>query len=342
MRNKKIIVSFTVVLLLFVLPMMVNSQFKKKRPDLEVTKMWLKGDCQIYITIENNGPGKLLPSAYDMKKGAAIQMYRNSKPWGGIRLGAVDKGKVLVNPGGKITHKWFPLAANLKLPTGGSLMKVVVDNNNVVKETNELNNSLTRKLNCVVMSKINFISRDTCYGMQAATSNCFEITGEKFGNTPGNTLVFMNSSQVAYHTGMWNEFLILAIAPASAINLGVTNKVYFKRNGVLASNKKSFTPWGFVDSVSPASLTKPTFISRIKKRIVTIRTSFIFGPGSYKVYFGSKNIPILSWTQLSWPEAAIKVRIPSDLPLGKYVVRIKKGTVFVTNPASTTPVFEYK
>ena len=236
MRKKKLIVSFTVVLLMLALPQVVNSQWKRAYPDLQVTKMWLGNNCQINITIKNNGPGKLKLSAYDMHNGAAIQMYKKNKPWGGIRLGAIDKSKVLVNPGATITHVWFPGAVNLKLPAGGTILKVIVDNNNVVKETNELNNSLTKKVNCVIKAHISQIFGDSCMGYGTPTSRCFSVYGSDFGITVGNTVVYVNTSIV--QSGMWDDSSFLAVVPDGVLNLGVSNLVYLKRNGVLVSNKK--------------------------------------------------------------------------------------------------------
>ena len=117
-------------------------------PILTSSKIWLAGNCKIYFEIKNNGPGKLRNSAYALKNGVTIKMYKNNNPWGGIKLGAVDTGKALVNPGGTITHKWFPNNTGLKLLSGKHLLRVVIDNKNVVKEKNELNNSLSKELNC--------------------------------------------------------------------------------------------------------------------------------------------------------------------------------------------------
>ncbi len=342
MGRKKLILVLFVSLLIFVLPQVLNSQSKRMYPDLEVTKMWLGDNCQINITIKNNGPGKLKAPAYDLHNGVAVQMYKKNKPWGGIRLGAIDKNKVLVNPGGTITHVWFPLAANLKLPPGGTILKVIVDNNNVVMESNELNNSLTKKVNCVIMANISQVFGDSCMGYGTPTSRCFSVYGSNFGNTVGSTVVYINTSIV--QSGMWEDSSFLAVVPDGVLNLGVSNLVYLKRNGLLVSNKKSFIPYGSVDSVSPDSLEKMSSIRRAnKKKFVKVRLTWFFSQGNNKIFFGNTEMPIISWTQLTWPaEAEVVVRIPVGLPLGLHVVRVKNGNVVVTNPNSNTPIFDYK
>jgi len=117
-------------------------------PDLVVKDISLVQDCKMKVTIANVGAGGVPPAGYDMSNGVGIQMYRFSDPWGGIRLGAVDPGGNLKSPGGTVSWIWFPGAANLNLTPGVQSIKVVVDNNNAVTESNESNNHLTRRLNC--------------------------------------------------------------------------------------------------------------------------------------------------------------------------------------------------
>jgi len=248
---KKIIASIMVLLVLLWMGSSLTGQvmkkpvykkpvikFKRKLPDLQVKKLWLSADCNIYMKIVNNGPGHLKPSAYDLKNGAAIQMYRNGKPWGGIRLGAIDKNKVLKNPGSGIVHKWFPGTANLQLPAGGSLLKVTVDNNHVVKEHNELNNTLMKKVAC--KAYISQVFPDSCPGSNQTTM-CFEILGSNFGNTQGNTLIVVNSQVVPAGSWSWLDSIFYALVPTSLLNPAGNNVIYLKRNGVLISNKKIFS-----------------------------------------------------------------------------------------------------
>ena len=121
---------------------------KRALPDLIVSKIELIKGCKIKITIKNIGKAGVPDTGYHMNKGAAVQMYKNSAPWGGIRLGAIDPAKKLKIPGTSVSHIWFPGAANLDLGPGIHSIKVVVDNNNAVKEFNEKNNKKTVRLGC--------------------------------------------------------------------------------------------------------------------------------------------------------------------------------------------------
>ena len=117
-------------------------------PDLVVKDIRTIEDCKMKVTIANIGNTGVPATGYDLKNGVAIQMYRFSDPWGGIRLGAVDTGGNLKSPGGVVSWIWFPGAANLNLSPGVQSIKVVVDKDNAVTESNENNNHLTRRLNC--------------------------------------------------------------------------------------------------------------------------------------------------------------------------------------------------
>ncbi len=121
---------------------------RAKLPDLIVQNIKLIKDCKIKVTIKNVGTAGVPDSGYDMQKGASIQMYKGSQPWGGIRLGAVDTAKKLKQPGGTASYIWFPGAANLDLGAGMHSIKLIVDNNNAVIESKETNNTLTRRLGC--------------------------------------------------------------------------------------------------------------------------------------------------------------------------------------------------
>jgi hypothetical protein len=119
----------------------------QRRPDLIVQDLQLVKGCKIKVTIKNQG-GPLPDSAYHMTQGAAVQMYNGAQPWGGLRLGGIDTAKKLKNPGSSVSHIWFPGAANLNLTPGTHSIKVIVDNNNAVVESNEGNNTRTERLTC--------------------------------------------------------------------------------------------------------------------------------------------------------------------------------------------------
>lgn len=121
---------------------------KKGAPDLIVKNLELVQDCKIKVTIANIGTAGVPASGYDLNNGAGIQMYRFDQPWGGIRLGAVDPSHLLMTPDKSVSWIWFPGAANLNLAPGTHTIRVVVDNNNAVVESDETNNSRTAQLTC--------------------------------------------------------------------------------------------------------------------------------------------------------------------------------------------------
>jgi hypothetical protein len=120
---------------------------KTIRPDLQPTDMTLTADCRIVVSFRNNGPGTVPDANFSTSppSNAGIQMYRNGAPWGGIVLGAMDPAKSLQPAGGMLTFNWFP---GLKLAPGAHTVKIDVDNDNKVVESNEGNNSLTKQLSC--------------------------------------------------------------------------------------------------------------------------------------------------------------------------------------------------
>ncbi|MCD4741444.1 MAG: hypothetical protein K8R67_03025 [Desulfobacteraceae bacterium] len=117
-------------------------------PDLIVSNIVLIKDCKIKVTIKNISRAGVPDIGYHMTKGTAVQMYKNNVPWGGIRLGAIDPAEKLKTPGASVSHIWFPGAANLNLGPGTHSVKVEVDGNNAVKESNENNNKKTVRLGC--------------------------------------------------------------------------------------------------------------------------------------------------------------------------------------------------
>jgi subtilase family serine protease len=120
----------------------------KRLPDLIVKDIRLVKGCKMQVIIQNIGSAGVPAAGYDMSNGVAIQMYKGASPWGGIRLGAIDPTKKLMTPGNSVSWVWFPNAANLNLTPGTHSIKVVVDNNNAVTESNETNNTRIERLVC--------------------------------------------------------------------------------------------------------------------------------------------------------------------------------------------------
>jgi len=122
---------------------------RPRLPDLVVRDIRLNAQCQIVVTLANIGSGSVPDAGFSLNPPrTSVQMYRNGQPWGGIVLGGFDPAKQVKAPGGSAQHIWFPGAANLKLAPGVHSLKVVVDGSHHVTESNEGNNSLTRRVSC--------------------------------------------------------------------------------------------------------------------------------------------------------------------------------------------------
>jgi CARDB protein len=119
-------------------------------PDLVVADLSLDTDCRIDVTIRNSGLAAESESGYSLSPpdNSGVQMYNDGAPWGQIVLGGFDPAPHLSQPvGGRKTYKWF---STLPLPAGSHTVKLDVDNNNSIAESNEGNNSLTKTLNCLL------------------------------------------------------------------------------------------------------------------------------------------------------------------------------------------------
>lgn len=164
-------------------------------PDLIVRNIRLTEGCKIEVTIKNIGAAGVPDSYYDLPSAVSVQMYNGPKPWGGIILKGFDPNGKLKNPGGEAVHLWFPDTANLKLGPGAHSLRVEVDNNKVLQETNEANNSLTVQVNCKPGLSIDpgrighippigpapqrfFIDFRDCYLVYAHSSNTLQIAAQ--------------------------------------------------------------------------------------------------------------------------------------------------------------------
>ena len=167
-----------------------NSYSQTLLPDLTVSEIKLIEECKIQVTIKNIGSAGLPDIAYDRTRGVAIQMYKDGKPWGGIRLFGFDPYKKLMNPGASVSWVWFPLAENLKLGSGTHTIRVVVDMYNIVKESNEDNNERTEKLLCeagaklpdLIVSDIRFISESRQIGNEVVKDCGLQVTIRNIGS----------------------------------------------------------------------------------------------------------------------------------------------------------------
>ncbi len=112
-------------------------------PDLTITNLKVGENCQVVVTLKNNGSGELSITAYDQFQGPAVTFRKDGAPFGGWRLAAVDPGRKLRQPGGTVT--WT--RGQLKL-SGTATISASVDDSHLVAEENEDNNTMSRSLSC--------------------------------------------------------------------------------------------------------------------------------------------------------------------------------------------------
>lgn len=113
-------------------------------PDLVVSDIQINSECQLQITVTNQGTGPVPQSAYQAPGGATISFFKNGASFGGWGLDAIDPQGNLTNPGAAVT--W--LREGYKL-NGSAQIQVAADiPRNVVAESNENNNTLTKSFSC--------------------------------------------------------------------------------------------------------------------------------------------------------------------------------------------------
>lgn len=123
---------------------------KKALPDLVVSDISLVKECWIKVTVRNIGAAGLPNWVYSGPQAAqaTIQMYKDGGPWGGMAIKVFDPAGKLKTPGASVTGLWFKGSPGLELPSGAHTVKVIVDSSNKVDESNDTNNTLTRRLRC--------------------------------------------------------------------------------------------------------------------------------------------------------------------------------------------------
>ncbi|MEK8029886.1 hypothetical protein AACH06_03550 [Ideonella sp. DXS29W] len=120
------------------------------RPDLLVSRIELVDGCEIQLTLTNAGTGGVPESAYHPTAGAVLQMRADGAAWGGLRLLGADPSRLLQTPGASVVHRWFPDTPNLQLSAGLHQLEATIDQNNVVVESIETNNTRRQRASCVL------------------------------------------------------------------------------------------------------------------------------------------------------------------------------------------------
>ena len=148
-------------------------------------------------------------------------MYKDGAPWGGIVLGGLDPSHAVQPVGGTVHYTWFP---SLALPSGAHVVKLVVDNNNTIAESNELNNSLTKTLSCVprlpdlqpvslALQSTGITVRSPCRIVLTLRNNGPAIVPDAaFVQTPAGPTV-----QMYLDNAPWGGTILAGIDPAKAL-----------------------------------------------------------------------------------------------------------------------------
>ncbi|MCJ7526052.1 MAG: hypothetical protein MUP71_12655 [Candidatus Aminicenantes bacterium] len=123
-------------------------------PDLQVTQISLTRNCELQATIANIGKGGVPDSAYSLLEGVVINVFKGIKLVNSIGLKDFDPKKKLKKPGETVTHVWPARATSIGIHLDRDQVKVVADAKNVLKEANESNNELTKKLICPLKPSI--------------------------------------------------------------------------------------------------------------------------------------------------------------------------------------------
>ena len=100
--------------------------------------------------IESITEGNTDVLVFKKKSGSFLKLYKNGTEWGNLLMSGVRKISRLVNPGRMITIIWFQNNNRYKLSGGTHDIKAVIDENNLIKEVNERNNSFTKNVNFVI------------------------------------------------------------------------------------------------------------------------------------------------------------------------------------------------
>jgi len=117
----------------------------KPLPDLIVKEITLTNNCSIRYVIQNIGKDGVPDEAYQNPSKAFLRMYDGTKSLGGISLQDADPYGHLKTAGGSEFGTALP---GNYTPAGNHSLRIVIDEINIVKESNENNNALTKALAC--------------------------------------------------------------------------------------------------------------------------------------------------------------------------------------------------
>ncbi len=112
--------------------------------DLTIEDITLNEQCFVVVTAKNNGPGRVPDEVWTVHTpdSSAIYLHINGKKWGGETIWHLDRDKNLQNPGGTAI-----MTSNLKI-SGTAMINTTIDSTRQVREENERNNQMRKKLTC--------------------------------------------------------------------------------------------------------------------------------------------------------------------------------------------------
>lgn len=128
----------------------LTHRIPKGLPDLVVSNIKVVKGCGLKVTIKNIGSAGLPGWVYSGASitNAGVQMYMDGRPWGGMIIKMFDPRGVLKTPGSTVSKLWFQGSTNLRLPAGLHSIKVIADVHKRIKESNENNNTMVKRLQC--------------------------------------------------------------------------------------------------------------------------------------------------------------------------------------------------
>ncbi len=111
-------------------------------PDLGIRALKLVDNCKVQVLIQNKGMNEPPETVWQKQSSPTVFLYKNGRSWGGSSLWQIDPDRRLKRPGAMIAY-----TSNLKV-NGTQRIKVMLDSQNVLQESNENNNILERQLTC--------------------------------------------------------------------------------------------------------------------------------------------------------------------------------------------------
>jgi hypothetical protein len=163
-------------------------------PDLIVKDVSLTNNCSIKFAIQNIGQAGVAATTYLNTSKGFLKIYDGTKLLVDMSLKDADPYKRLRNAGGSEFGVALPANYN---PAGTHAIKVVIDEINIVTESNENNNTLTKTLACSPLQ-----IKQMSIGSDAA-GNCFV---HMYLNKDANKNLPLDPSKVSFsNRSHWDE-----------------------------------------------------------------------------------------------------------------------------------------